>query len=377
MLFKAITTLLVLLITHIHTWALEVINPDLFLTKTPKCQYDTSGYYDHFDKYRLKESKILLPMNKPHCLVSVYLSDEVTSYLEEIISSLKENSINRDKIDWEDFRFKFYTKMNGCAFTWQTYSKMNEIIDLLRDNHSWFLTPSELTEAHSENNFFLDQIKGEILSKNIAYLKIPRTSCISEEYAQKLRAIIEELDQAKPKKWIIDLRGNLGGNMWEMLAGLSPLLDQGIIGYFGHKGDDLCAWVHEPGKLKLRRWDEFVEENFSDFFTVKSKSSYTAVLIDSDTASAAEAVTIAFKGSRNTKLFGSKTHGLSTGNGACFLSDGSFIALTTCYYFDRNKQKYTDGIEPDVCVSSENPEDCLEEAIRWLNRQKSLVLFKS
>lgn len=374
-LLKILKLFLIILASAISLEATCFFHPHVYENAFSNSTFELSPYQSFFEKHKLKKRLITLSKNPIFSSQECYLSDEVTNYIEEILAVLQENSINREKIDWKEFRYKFYTMMNGCAYTWQTYSKMNAIIILLGDNHSQFYTSEQITELHSEKNYFLNEIKGKIHPKNIAYLKVPETSCVSGEYAQQLRSVIRELDQTKPNKWIIDLRGNFGGNMWEILAGLSPLLDKGVIGYFGENLDDLCAWIHEPGVLKLQKWDEYVVENFKDFFSVRKKNPYIAVLIDSHTASSAEATTIAFKGNRNTKLFGSKTYGLSTGNRELFLSDGSFIALTRNYFFDRNRQKYTDGIEPDVHISSENLEHCLEEAVRWLNNQRSFFLF--
>ena len=34
------------------------------------------------------------------------------------------------------------------------------------------------------------------------------------------------------KGWIVDLRGNFGGNMWPMLLSVEPLIGNGTLGYF-------------------------------------------------------------------------------------------------------------------------------------------------
>ncbi len=52
------------------------------------------------------------------------LSDEVVQYVEDIISILQENSVNRKEVDWNKFRYQFYSKVNGCSFFAQTHPKI-------------------------------------------------------------------------------------------------------------------------------------------------------------------------------------------------------------------------------------------------------------
>jgi len=56
--------------------------------------------------------------------------------------------------------------------------------------------------------------------------------CTLRSYLQTyLKLITMTLQEMNPAGWIIDLRGNSGGNMYPMLAGLSSLLGEGVLGY--------------------------------------------------------------------------------------------------------------------------------------------------
>ncbi len=48
----------------------------------------------------------------------------------------------------------------------------------------------------------------------------------ADGFATKLQAIVGELASKGPCGWIVDLRGNGGGNMWPMLAGVGPILGE-------------------------------------------------------------------------------------------------------------------------------------------------------
>jgi C-terminal processing protease CtpA/Prc len=90
-----------------------------------------------------------------------------------------------------------------------------------------------------------------------------------------------------------------------------------------------------------------------------------AVLTDTWTASASEAVAIAFRGNPNTRSFGQRTRGLTTANGSLKLSDGAFIVLAQAIEADRNGLLYEDGLTPDV-VTEPDENGVPEVARRWL-----------
>lgn len=98
-----------------------------------------------------------------------------------------------------------------------------------------------------------------------------------------------------------------------------------------------------------------------------------AVQIGSLTASSGEAVTTAFHGRPNTRLFGQSTAGLATSNEPVVLSDGAMIALTRSVFTDRNGHQFGQGfsIEPDELL--ESTEDPLDAAISWLSSEFGLL----
>jgi hypothetical protein len=69
------------------------------------------------------------------------------------------------------------------------------------------------------------------------------------EYATKLHAVAAGLEFAHPSGWIIDLRGNGGGNMWPMLAGIGFVLGEGNLGYFVDGKSIEVAWRYQDGAL--------------------------------------------------------------------------------------------------------------------------------
>ncbi len=120
-----------------------------------------------------------------------YVSDEVSAYIDEAISLFQEHSIERDRFDWKQFENCFYNAVNYCAYTWQTYPKMQYIAKWL-DKHTHFSPPDIFDSYFTEENDCLDEIQARILDNNVAYLKVPPTNCESGAYAAKMRSFIIE-----------------------------------------------------------------------------------------------------------------------------------------------------------------------------------------
>jgi len=148
--------------------------------------------------------------------------------------------------------------------------------------------------------------------------------------------------------------------MWPMVAGLGPLFDSTLLGYFADADENFTPWGYENGQSVL---------NGSPVVTVNSP--YTlinsppkiAVLSSQRVASSGEATLIAFKKQHNVRFFGTATCGLSTANSSFELSNGSVLFLTTAITADREQEKYGNRVAVDQTVA---PEHVLAQAISWL-----------
>ncbi|WP_250969315.1 S41 family peptidase [Streptomyces sp. RKAG290] len=95
-----------------------------------------------------------------------------------------------------------------------------------------------------------------------------------------------------------------------------------------------------------------------------------AVLTGPVTASAAEAVTIAFRGRPRTRTFGKPTAGVPTANSSYPLSDGALVVLTVAREADRDGHLYDGPIAPDVDVPYTPGTDRVRDAAAdWLGTQ--------
>jgi C-terminal processing protease CtpA/Prc len=172
-------------------------------------------------------------------------------------------------------------------------------------------------------------------------------------YAADVRRILTDLSAQNPRGWIIDLRGNTGGNMWPMLTGIGPILGDGAVGSFV-AADGNITWFYQDGKTGTRDPGgiETVSLTISDTSAPAAATGPVAILVDNSTASSAEAITIAFHGRANTRFFGDKTAGKSTAVQPYKLDDGAELYLSTAVDADRSGKPYPDGFTPDQVFPS-------------------------
>ena len=163
--------------------------------------------------------------------------------------------------------------------------------------------------------------------------------------------------------------------MWPMLAGIGPILGDGSVGSFV-ANDGNVSWFYQDGKTGTRNPAglETVSLTLQEEPVLQTPSvAPVAVLVDSSTASSAEAITIAFHGRPASRSFGSRTAGKSTAVQPFKLDDGAELYLTTAIDADRSGKAYPDGFTPDQVISfnggsmpHENNDQVLMAAQTWL-----------
>jgi carboxyl-terminal processing protease len=161
--------------------------------------------------------------------------------------------------------------------------------------------------------------------------------------------------------WIIDLRGNTGGNMYPMLSGVSALLPNGTAFTFRTRtGLSPSVDVHDDG-VGVGATTVSVGDQ------PKIMGKPVAVLQDTMTASSGEAVATAFRGLEHVESFGTTSHGYTSGNSSRTLFDGAEVILTESVYVDRNGVNLNEEpITPDHPTTTAAAH---EQARQWLQQQ--------
>ena len=305
---------------------------------------------------------------------TVESNKEVNEFANEITGIIKQNSIYTDSLNWNKIDAEIKEISKGINDVDEAQIISDYLIKELKnvgDNHS-FIQSKITTQNYGRINSTSEKPESKIINNKIGYVKVPgftsTNKVLSLQFADTIQNLIQNIDKQKPiKKWIVDLRNSKGGNMYPMIAGLGPLISNGILGYFVNqkeKKENFEAWFYSNGKAGTA--ENRILVDVKNPYLLKYKNPKIAILINSKTSSSGEMTAISFIGKSNVKIFGRQSGGYTTGNVTYQLSNGTSLVLAATYITDRTKKKYLKGITPDVKVDSVNEEDTLKSAISWL-----------
>ncbi|MBK9279292.1 MAG: hypothetical protein IPM93_14110 [Candidatus Obscuribacter sp.] len=308
-------------------------------------------------------------------------------YLSRVIGLIEKRALRSSSVDWKTTKSKSLELITGAKSTADAYPAINYVLSQLGDNHSFLVSrtgsgtrpfrtaaqPTVQKRVASPRLLEADGKKFGFVS--VGSLGDENNTEAAKTFARFLQQEISESAQAQPVGWIVDLRGNTGGNMWPMLVGIGPLIGAGTLGYFEYPNMNV-AWFYENGQSGvingLGKHANFkLDNSIADLPHVP-----IAVLIDGATASSGEALTISFKGRASTCVIGSHTRGLSTNNENIRLPDGATLYLTTSGEADRNHVSYDSGIAPDINIEQgeislgAKDDPGIKAAIDWLKTHR-------
>ncbi|MEB2782446.1 S41 family peptidase [Algoriphagus sp. C2-6-M1] len=294
--------------------------------------------------------------------------------LDRIIFLAQENSVNTEKVDWnmvskiikENLDIKD-SSTNALAIP------VRLLLTELNDFHGALIINGERYMGDVKKNDFqlpyeLNQeipstlykeslegykIKAEILSKNIGYIVIPAINIGSDQNAivlatNTIRDSICNLLSKKPTKLIIDLRTNIGGNMYPMLSGLGLLFPNMQLGGDSKDGKSFYSeWELKDGNLYMGG-SQMTSLPINCKCTNKIKK--YVVLTSRYTTSSGEAVASSLKGQQNITLLGEQTAGYSSTNSWYQLSEEILFSPAIAYYMSMDKTFHINGIFPDIQI---------------------------
>lgn len=305
--------------------------------------------------------------------------------IDEVFKIVEQHSINRDSVDFNKIKevayntYNSYTSLSNGDPKQDSYRVIRIILSQLKDSHSFFMekeTVDKWQNTSNQENFQMP-FSGKLIDSDIAYIEMrgfgSGDSVSLRQYANELQSLIKSLDSPTIEGWVLDLRKNGGGNCWPMLAGIGPLLGNGVCGYFVNNTRYKSPWYYSDGKAGINSVPICRVSNAS--YNLLNSENPIAILTGSYTASSGEVVVTSFRGKTNAKSFGQSTRGLSTGNSSFKLSDGSMILLTTSIYADRNGTIYGGEIMPDVLEDFDykdmnSQDNVVKRAIDWIRERK-------
>jgi carboxyl-terminal processing protease len=173
------------------------------------------------------------------------------------------------------------------------------------------------------------------------------------------------------KGWIIDLRGNKGGDLTPMITSVKPFFGDTTIFTLKDRNNKLTTYKFSSGFYTIEKGGNSTKILAYKSGIEKVRNIPVAILIDNKSASSAEMVAIAFKGKANTIFFGEPTAGLTICTNGFTLSDNAFFTIATGRFYDTKSISYEHSITPDIFVKQEvnKPDETRQKAIEWLLKQ--------
>jgi carboxyl-terminal processing protease len=340
-------------------------------------------------------------MSAPQETASSVPSPEATAYLDAALAILQANFLHRDAIDWTALRQETLRQAGHAQTSVDTYPALRYALAKLGDHHSYLqLTPALTATEAARKPALVDPsaMPAPLVRKPTFPFPSPfRTRRVPEgalvvgspapvaevvvplfssgdrveidAFATSLQTILKVLLAAHPCGWVVDLRGNGGGNIWPMKAGLGPLLGSGHFKAAIDHAGVTTDWFYDNGAAGGRSGaaDETYAQASAPVLIPGTPP--IAVLVDRDTGSSGEGIAIAFRGRPETRFFGETTFGAATSTFPYPLSDGAQIYLVTAVMIDRDGHEYPAGLNPDEEILSEatisTADPVLQAAAKW------------
>ena len=282
---------------------------------------------------------------------SIYLGhDSPQRYGKAVLTLAELQGIYADSDEFARAKVEAQAAIESAESREELYETLNKAVKAAGGKHSNLITPGENARAQADiarDDRPSIKKQGDTVTVNVP--AVDRTADV-QAYADTIAAGVENAGCVA-----VDLRGNGGGDMGPMLAGLSPLLPNGDALFFH------SAMGESPVTV-----DETSTSGGGTSLSVEARKNTgipIAVLVDENTASSGEATMLAFKGLENAVSFGQPTAGYATANVVYDFPDGSYMMLTIAQDMDRNGTIYGDSpVEPDHIV-----DDAMGTAQAWLS----------
>lgn len=317
-----------------------------------------------------------------------FKNDTVRKYVDKTLSIIQNNALNKNKINWELIRTDIYEKTKDADSIEAILPIYSHLFEKLEDHHGW-LSYKDKSYRWTKNNEKqkneivkasikkYEKVYATLLDINIGYLRIPGNNDYSAKKMDSIASnIVDEINKInsnKIKGWIIDLRLNIGGNMYPMIAGISDLIgkDGKLGGFVTSDGQPDGEWLLKNGNLFVDTVQVLDRRKLN--IPIK-KQIPIAVLISDYTASSGEMTAITLIGRKSTKLFGEESAGYTTTNQGFEIDENSGLNLAVGYVTDRTGKIYVHNIEPDFeVISGDNFENLkydkkITESLKWLKK---------
>ncbi len=282
--------------------------------------------------------------------------------LDTALDLLRKNHINSASADWDRLGAEAHRRIAGATRASDAHDAIRYVIAALGERHTFLHAGPLPNRPGAAPRSDLPMPATELAGDRFGLVRVPGflgTPDEARRYTAALREGLTALDRDNICGWIVDLRGNTGGNMWPMLNGLDPLLGPDPFGYFRPPTGAPRAWVRGGSEIAVGP-----SASRAPAFSLAHALAPVAVLLGPRTGSSGEMTAMAFVGRAGARTFGAPTAGYTSANSIFPLPDESVLVITTAYVRDRTGREYRGPMVPD-----EAADDAQAAALRWLAAQ--------
>jgi len=297
------------------------------------------------------------------------VKDSIRTFYDSLFYHLESRYLHKEQVNWKVI--KPYIKQK--ALQSQSFAASLKVTPKLFDTiggshlnifskHGWY--KSNLGKPLSQEDFNVEFLKKyeqkppfevKVLNKHYGYVMIPGMLLIDisqDSLNRKTQAMYDAIMKAQEthqlKGWIIDLRFNIGGNVYPMLASLYHLLGDAIV----YKVLDINKKPLKNQNHTLKNGAFYSGPKLETIATVNKTPDIkvpVALIIGKMTGSAGELVAVGFQGRENVITIGETSYGFLTCNDMVKLPFEVKITLTYGYLADRHSL-HTPTIKPNIQV---------------------------
>ena len=302
------------------------------------------------------------------------LGDEARRDLDSALAAVRAGALHRRSLPWASIEAEVRALAAGARSAAAVAPALHVLVNSLGDGHSYYMSPG-MIRHYREGARAHEAPTAELRDGGVGVVRVPAhlsaDSVAMRRYATALHAALRAVAPRARCGWIVDLRDDRGGNLGPMLAGLQPLLGADTAGMFLVPADARGTWKRFD--VAYTAIDMLRDMNLDTPTDLEALArAPVAVLTGPMTASAGEAVAIAFRGRARTRSFGARTAGVATGIHEVRLPSGAALGLAGSVMADRRGQVYQSAVEPDEKVrSTTNGDATIERASAWLRREAS------
>jgi C-terminal processing protease CtpA/Prc len=283
------------------------------------------------------------------------------------MSTMQREAANAGVID-DRFRAEVVATAADAQTIPAAYPAIERALKLLNDFESHYVgRDGRLIGPPRDGGCRLPAPPVPVLPATVGYVKVDQCDCAgsgANRYAEALQTAIRNADRPELSGWIVDLRENVGGNMWPMIAGLGPILGEGIMGWIVYNNREYEREYRGGAAMSLGEPFAWVGVPYG----LMKSDPRVAVLTSSGTASAAEAITVWFKNRPGTRSFGTPTCGHHHLLESYPMSDRGSLTLKIAHNADRLKHPYAGPVPPDETIA--DPADQVRRAVEWLQSER-------